>query len=170
MAQIFRRVCSVVYVDDNFENQIQFQDATLRTGTSFQIRPLFSAESALAYLTYLTLQQPEQQHSLPAFLLCDFAFQAGRGCELVAAIRFIPSYADLIIIMLSDFHHGRSIAQSYSVGVNHFLRKPLTETRLDILVKALYSCATLYPPRFESLVRLPEYLKSPEPVPAFSLT
>ena len=165
MAQSFRPNCQIIYVNDNSDDQLVFQRAVASTGTPFQVRSFFSGQPALAFLAYLKLQpiSTDRDHQAqPAFVLCDYNLRSGKGSDLVSAMRFIPSCASLPMIMWSGWHTQRSIALCYAAGANYFLSKPATQARLEIIVNALYGCATLDPPNFAGLSRLPEYQQCPE--------
>jgi CheY-like chemotaxis protein len=161
MPKFFNQNCAVVYVDDSADDHFLLQLSVRRTQTPLHIQPFFSAEPAIAYLKGEPPFEDRRVYPFPAFLLCDYDLKISLGPDLVKALRAITSCASLPIIMFSGSDDKGSVLRSYLAGANHYLCKPATPARMDILVPSLYGCAVLETPNFQSLSNLQEYQPHP---------
>ena len=159
-----RPKCSVLYIDNSADDHFLFQCAVVKSETPLHIQPFFSGEPAIAYLKDQAPFAGLSVYPYPSFVLYDHDPGSSKGDNLTSAVRAFHPSAGLPIIILSDSADDTSVANSYQTGVDHFVRKPTTSTRLAIIVQTLYDCAMSNPRDFNALTRLPEY----EPRPAAS--
>ena len=152
--------CLILHVDDDEDDRFFFQNAATRTKTPFNIQPLSSGALAIAYLKQEAPYADLAAYPPPVLILCDHNPRS-EGHDLVAAIRALALFANLPIIMFSGSEGTDGIARCYRAGADHFLRKPIDSTRLDIIVQTLYACAISTPGSFDALTRLDEYLPRP---------
>lgn len=156
--------CPIIYVDDNADDHFVFHQATRRSQTPFHIQPFYSGEPALAYLRSQPPFDDGTVYPRPHLLLCDFNLGTTCGCDLVAAIRALPTCNTLPIIVFSDSQKPDTIAQSYAAGADCFLFKPGLCADLEIMVKTLYACAVAK--NFASLLKLKGYRPPPVTIPS----
>jgi CheY-like chemotaxis protein len=149
--------CPVLYVDDSSDDRFFFQRSALQTQTPFHIQPCFCADAALAYLIGEAPFDDRLFYPWPAFILCDYDLGTSTGSDLVSDIRALPSCRALPIVIFSGVGGNDCVVKCYAAGADHFLRKPSTPDRLNIIVQTLYACATSAAGCFDALKRLEEY-------------
>jgi two-component system, chemotaxis family, chemotaxis protein CheY len=64
--------------------------------------------------------------SAPALVLVDWNMPEMDGLSFVRAVRAEPSYAPLLLMMVTTEVEMRKVAQALSVGANEYLMKPFT--------------------------------------------
>jgi chemosensory pili system protein ChpA (sensor histidine kinase/response regulator) len=93
------------------------------------------------------LQVLEQQR--PFMVLSDIEMPRMDGFELARSIRSDPQYADLPIVMITSRMAQKHREHAMSLGVNHYLGKPYSETELLGLIRdhaqAIGNAAELHP-------------------------
>ena len=153
---------TVSYIDDSSDNQSHFQKSVIRTETPLHIQPFLSAGPAMTYLHGKPPFENQNIFPLPAFLLCSADLKNSKSSDVVARIRAISTCAALPIIILGKAYDEARVSKCYAAGANHFLHKPRGPARLDVLVQALYACAALPPPSFDSLSHVFEHRRCPQ--------
>jgi CheY-like chemotaxis protein len=66
----------------------------------------------------------------PGLILLDIAMPNGNGMEACKAIRSLPDYAEVPIVMLTGYAHPRLVAAARQLGVNDFITKPFRPNAL----------------------------------------
>jgi len=148
-----KRFFTLLSVDGSRADQSLLQDAVIRTETPFHIQPLFSSRPVITYLRGDPPFDNRKIYPFPTLILCDDGLKSrkndseisGKSSDFVARIRAISSSAVFPIIMLGKSQGHDSVSQCYEAGAGHFLHKPTSSGGLDILVQALYACATSAP-------------------------
>jgi chemosensory pili system protein ChpA (sensor histidine kinase/response regulator) len=79
------------------------------------------------------LQVLEQQR--PFMVLSDIEMPRMDGFELARSIRSHPQYADLPIVMITSRIAQKHREHAMSLGVNHYLGKPYSESELLGLIR-----------------------------------
>ena len=153
--------CSVLYIDNNANDHFHFQHAVAKNDMPLHIQFFLSGEPAVAFLRDEAPFAGLSIDPYPSFILCVHDRSSSKGDELIAAVRAFHSSAALPIIILSDSGDDGSVASSYEAGADHSFRRPTTQNRLAVIVRALYACAMSNPRNFNALKRLAEYQPPP---------
>jgi len=105
--------------------------------TSAEVLGLILAEDGfhvtLASNGQQALQRLEQ--AAPDVLVTDFMMPGMNGADLVRAVRAMPAFGQLPVLMISAAPHGA--LRAYNVGYDAFLRKPFGLDRFLETVRAL---------------------------------
>jgi response regulator RpfG family c-di-GMP phosphodiesterase len=158
--------CFIVYIEDDYNDHLLFSRSAQRTKTPFYIQPFFSSEPALAYLRRETPYDDRTEYPPPWIVLCDYDLGSVKGCDIVSALRHLPECKMLPTIIFSGADRPETIFNSYAAGADHFIVKPTSSVRLDLIVQTLYKSATSNPQDFSALRELTEHRVCPAVVPA----
>lgn len=168
MSKSFWQACPAIYITDSQDEHFLVRQAAIRTETPLYIQPTFSAQPVLDYLKRKPPFEETHFYPNPAFVLCDYKLGSATGCAVCDSIRSIRGCAELPFIMFGGSGRPEVVAESYSAGADHFLRKPVDVSRYEVLVQALYVSATTG--SFEPIMQLREYRRHIEETgPAFGV-
>ncbi len=147
-------MCSVVHLDDDPNDLLLFQQAVGHAETPLLVRPFLTPNKAIAYL-----KAARSSTLPPSLLLCDYDFGDVCAPNILPLIRTESFGASLPIVILSGSVGETAVADCYKAGANHFLRKPLSLSRLQVIAATLYDCCCASD--YGALAELEEYRRRP---------
>lgn len=117
------------------------------------VEELFIVENGLSVLRFLKNLSPfqsEKDYPRPDLLLLDINMPGMDGKEVLKEIKSSPSLKALPVVMLTTSNHEQDIVESYNLGVNAYIRKPVELDKFEQVVEALgdfWLSAAYLPPR-----------------------
>ena len=113
---------TILLVEDNPDDVVLTMRAFERNKIFNEVVVAVDGEQALHYL------QPDDDGKAlrPALVLLDVNLPKVDGLEVLRRIRSHPRTATLPVVVLTTSSEERDIVQSYRLGANSFVRKPVT--------------------------------------------
>jgi two-component system response regulator len=113
---------SILLVEDNPDDVLFTVRAFERSNISNELVVAADGEQALEYL----LPADGARAPLPALVLLDVKLPKVDGLEVLRRIRSDSRTAGLPVVVLTTSSEERDIVESYRLGANSFVRKPVT--------------------------------------------
>jgi CheY-like chemotaxis protein len=118
------KLLRILYAEDSL-NDIELTLAAFKeTNLANQVDVVHNGEEALDYLFYRG-KYAGREKSTPAFVLLDLKMPKLDGIEVLKIIRNSEEYKNLPVVMLTSSQMETDVAQSYQVGANAFVVKPI---------------------------------------------
>ncbi len=112
----------ILLVEDNPDDVLFTVRAFERSNISNELVVAADGEQALEYL----LPADGARAPLPALVLLDVKLPKVDGLEVLRRIRSDSRTAGLPVVVLTTSSEERDIVESYRLGANSFVRKPVT--------------------------------------------
>jgi CheY-like chemotaxis protein len=130
------KIPRILYVEDSV-NDIEltlaaFAESNLANG----IDVVHDGEEALDYLFYRG-SYISREKTNPAFVLLDIKMPKLDGVEVLRIIRQSKEYENLPVVMLTSSKMETDILQSYKLGVNGFVVKPIDFSEFVKTIKSI---------------------------------
>jgi two-component system response regulator len=113
---------SILLVEDNPDDVVFIRRAFARNNISNEVVVATDGERALEYLLPDGTQAPLR----PALVLLDVNLPKVDGLEVLRRIRDDSRTAGLPVVVLTTSREERDIVDSYRLGANSFVRKPVS--------------------------------------------
>lgn len=114
----------ILYVEDNV-NDIELTIAAFQeSGFANTIKIAKNGEEAIDYLFYKG-KFAEREKIIPAFILLDIKMPKLDGIEVLKIIRNSEEYKNLPVVMLTSSKMESDVIESYNLGANGFVVKPI---------------------------------------------
>jgi two-component system response regulator len=125
----------ILLVEDNPDDVLLTRRAFAKNGFSNRIVVLPDGESCIQAL----LAGPDAQTPAlsPAIVLLDINLPRVGGLDVLRRIRAEQATRALPVIMLTTSREQRDIAESYRLGANSFVRKPIAFSEFLAMVRIL---------------------------------
>jgi two-component system response regulator len=124
---------TVLLVEDSPDDVLFTLRAFERNKISNEVVVAADGEQALEYL----LPADEAKALTPALVLLDVNLPKIDGLEVLRRIRSHPRTAGLPVVVLTTSNEERDIVESYRLGANSFVRKPVTFSEFVEATKVL---------------------------------
>jgi two-component system, response regulator len=126
----------ILYVEDSL-NDIEltleaFKDCNLAN----EIDVAHDGEEALDYLFYKGAYSNRERQS-PAFILLDIKMPKLDGIEVLKIIRQSEEYKNVPVVMLTSSKMESDVMQSYEMGANAFVIKPIDFSEFAKAIKTI---------------------------------
>jgi two-component system response regulator len=112
----------VLLIEDNPDDTLLTVRAFEKCGFANEVLAFSDGEAALAAL----LPDSGASDLVPAMVLLDVKLPRVGGLEVLRRLRADARTRELPVIMLSTSREQRDIVESYRLGANSFVRKPLS--------------------------------------------
>jgi CheY-like chemotaxis protein len=130
------KIAHILYAEDN-QNDIELTLAAFKEcNLANPIDIVRDGEEALNYLFYRA-QYVKRRKSNPIFILLDLKMPKLDGIEVIKIIRKTDEYKNLPVVMLTSSQMETDIVQSYEVGANAFVIKPVDFTEFIKVIKGI---------------------------------
>jgi chemotaxis family two-component system response regulator Rcp1 len=141
------RPLEIFLVEDNPGDVLLTQEALRGAKVLNRLTVASNGEEALAILRR---EGKHAQAARPDLILLDLNMPRLSGLEVLTAIRTDPELASLPVVMLTSSAAERDVADSYALGVNCYVTKPVDIEQFLTVVRSVeqfwFSVVTL-PPR-----------------------
>ncbi|MFB9885346.1 response regulator [Balneatrix alpica] len=111
---------TILLVEDNPDDELLTRRALLKNNISNKVVTVRDGQQALDYFSAL-----DHSHPLPVLVLLDLNLPALNGHEVLKYLRQHQRTRTLPVVVLTTSNEEADINQSYSLGANSFVRKPV---------------------------------------------
>ncbi|MFT3737894.1 MAG: response regulator [Breznakibacter sp.] len=139
----------ILYAEDN-SNDVELTLAGFaEINLVNHIDVVHDGEEVLDYLFYRG-KYSDRQSGMPAFLLLDLKMPKLDGIEVLRTLRQSEEYASLPVVMLTSSQLENDVCESYKIGVNGYVVKPIDFADFMKAIKGIgYYWAILNTPPFQ---------------------
>ena len=127
---------SILLVEDSDEDYMAFTRALRDTVVTVSLPRCTRGEEALDYL-YRRGSHQKRANGNPAVMLLDLKLPKVNGFEVLQQIRADESLKMMPVVVLTSSHEERDLVQSYKLGVNAYVVKPVDFHQFVNAVKEL---------------------------------
>jgi CheY-like chemotaxis protein len=126
----------ILYAEDS-TNDVELTLAAFKESNfANQIDVVKDGEEALDYLFYRG-KYSQRERLMPSFALLDLKMPKVDGIEVLKAIRNSVEYKTLPVVILTSSQMESDVYQSYQLGVNAFVVKPIDFTDFVKAIKSI---------------------------------
>lgn len=125
----------ILLVEDNPDDELLTVRTLRRTNIANEIVVARNGEEALQYLEQIAAGGDEG--ALPTVVLLDLKLPKVSGLEVLARIRATAFTRLLPVVVLTSSSEDRDIVESYSLGANSYVRKPVAFDQFTQAVRQL---------------------------------
>ena len=129
-----RRPVPILLADDDAEDRGFARDALAASRLKNELFVVEDGQDLLDYLRRVGRYTDPAVSPRPGLILLDLKMPRKSGLEALAEIKNDPSLRRIPIVVLTTSGADEDISRSYDLGVNSFIRKPVT---FDGLVEAV---------------------------------
>lgn len=124
----------ILMAEDDIEDQMLVRDAFREAHLSNRLETVSNGEQLIAYLR---CSGPYQAASRPDLILLDLNMPRMDGREALELIKSHADFKTIPVVVLTTSGADEDIVRSYDLGVNSYIRKPVTFEKLVKVVSAL---------------------------------
>ncbi|PDW02183.1 response regulator [Candidatus Viridilinea mediisalina] len=125
----------LLLVEDNLDDELLTTRSLRKAGILNELVVKRNGEEALIHLNQLATDQ--DPFALPTVVLLDLKLPKVNGLELLQHIRATPFLQLLPVVILTSSSEERDIVESYSLGANSYVRKPVKFDQFSEAVRQL---------------------------------
>ncbi len=115
----------ILLVEDNPSDIALTQRAFAKSRIANELVIAEDGQEALSYLFATGKHTDRDVTQLPALVLLDLKLPLVDGLEVLQQIRLDPRTNRLPVVILTTSNEEQDVAQSYDLGANSFIRKPV---------------------------------------------
>jgi two-component system cell cycle sensor histidine kinase/response regulator CckA len=130
-------VPTILLVENDPHGVALTQRAIRKTELSVSLQLVSDGEQAVAYLNGENEYADRARYPLPELILLDMQLPGKSGLEVVAWLRKQPQLATLRVVMLTAPRQPDAIRDTFGLGANTYLLKPVTPEALSDLLCTL---------------------------------
>lgn len=123
----------IVLIEDNPDDAELTRRAFVKNGFPNEVVVLDDGEKCLAVL----LPDGDKPAIAPALVLLDINLPKVNGLQLLRRLREDERTRHLTVVILTTSTETRDLVDSYRLGANSFVRKPLSFVQFEAMVKTL---------------------------------
>jgi len=127
----------ILYAEDDEEDRMLVEDALAESRLANELHFVRDGEELMDYLRRQGEYEGLSGSPLPGLILLDLNMPKKDGREALAEIKADPELRRVPVVVLTTSGAEEDIVRSYDLGVNSFIRKPVTFESLVDLVNAL---------------------------------
>lgn len=127
----------ILLVEDNPDDELLTIRSLRRSNITNEIIVTRNGEEALNYLFGLGSWAGREMSDTPAVVLLDLKLPKVDGLEVLRRIRADERTKLLPIVMLTSSSEERDIIESYQLGANSYVRKPVDFEQFSLAVRQL---------------------------------
>ena len=116
---------TILLVEDNPSDVGLTQRALAKSRIANQLVTAGDGQEALDYLFAAAKHTGREVSNLPALVLLDLKLPGIDGLEVLRQIRLDPRTSRLPVVILTTSKEEQDVAQSYDLGANSYIRKPV---------------------------------------------
>lgn len=138
---------SILIADDDADDRELIKAAFDENSTQHQVNFVENGEELLFYLMRKGQYADKTLHPFPQIILLDLNMPKKDGREALKEIKTDPLFKSIPVIILTTSMEEKDIANSYELGVNSYIIKPVTYAGLvevtSVLSKYWFEIAEL---------------------------
>jgi len=116
---------TILLVEDNPNDEALTIRSLSKAGVANSVVVTRDGEEALDYLFATGAHADRDPSHLPAVVLLDLKLPKVDGLQVLEKIRSSPSTRALPVVVLTSSDEERDRTESYNLGVNSYVRKPI---------------------------------------------
>ena len=132
-----RNCITILMADDDEEDRMMAKEAWEESHLANELRFVEDGEELMEYLQRRGKYAAPEDSPRPALILLDLNMPKKDGREALREIKADVELRRIPIVVLTTSKSKEDILQSYDVGVNSYITKPVTFEGLVQLVKSL---------------------------------
>ncbi len=125
--------CKILLVEDNADDEILCLRALKKNNITSEV---FVARDGAEALDYLFVENGDTSE-LPHLVLLDLKLPKINGLQVLARLRANPRTELLPVVMLTTSIEESDLVESYKLGVNSYIRKPVDFAEFTEVVRQL---------------------------------
>ena len=130
------RAVEILYVEDDIADVELTMVALQDSGVANRIHVARDGVEALDYL-FCRGKHADRDFSVPKVVLLDLKLPKVGGLEVLQAIRNDPRTRMLPVVILTSSREQRDLVDSYKLGVNSFIQKPVDFEQFNQTIRQL---------------------------------
>lgn len=149
--RIKARIVPILLVEDN-QDDIELTGKALRKGKIYNhLYIVKDGKEAIDFLFHRGIYKKKSKAPVPGIILLDINLPKIDGIEVLRQIKNHPKLKRIPVIILTTSKRDQDIIQSYNLGVNSYIQKPVDFDKFMETVKniELYWILTNTPPILE---------------------
>lgn len=124
-------VVTILLAEDDPDDRMLTTRALERNGLPLNVRTVADGEELMDYLQRRGAYEGEDSAPRPALILLDLNMPRKDGREALAEIKADRGLRRIPVVVLTTSEADQDIRQSYDLGVNAFVTKPVTFEKLS---------------------------------------
>ena len=127
---------TIMVAEDDADDQMMIVRALKKHGI-YHVHTAWDGEELLESLRQSTAVIAESASSHPVFILLDLNMPRKSGREALREIKLDPTLRQIPVVVLTTSASETDILESYDVGANAYITKPVKYTELEEAMGAL---------------------------------
>lgn len=127
---------SLVIADDDPDFRLLIREALVDAGYIGNIHEVEDGQALLDFLLRTDSEVPETRVR-PMLILCDLHMPRKGGFDVISEVRAHPDLKAIPVVLMTTSEAEEDIYQSYALGVNSFITKPVSYPDLVEKLKTL---------------------------------
>jgi len=128
---------TILLAEDDPDDRMLTTRALTRNGLVLDVRTVADGEELMDYLHHRGDYRASDSAPRPAIILLDLNMPRKDGREALAEIKTDPVLRRIPVVVLTTSEADQDVQQSYDLGVNAFVTKPVTFDRLSDAIRIL---------------------------------
>ena len=128
---------TILLADDDLEDRMLIEHAFKAGDFLYDLRFVQDGEEVMDYLNRCGDYVDSSKSPRPNLILLDLNMPRKNGWEALREIKSSPDFRKIPVVILTTSQNEEDITQSYELGVNSFITKPVTYEALIDLIKTL---------------------------------
>ena len=127
----------ILYAEDDEEDRMLIEDALEESKLANELHFVVDGEDLMDYLYRRSGYEKYRDMPYPGLILLDLNMPKKDGREALKEIKSDPKLRHIPVIVLTTSKAEEDIIRSYDLGVNSFIKKPVTFESLVEIIKTL---------------------------------
>lgn len=127
----------ILLIEDNADDVELAVHALRREGLANEIVVLRDGEEALEFCFAKGRFDDRSVHELPRLVLLDLKLPKVTGLEVLRELKQDPRTQAIPIVVMTSSQEERDLIESYRLGVNAYVQKPVDFDKFRLMVKEL---------------------------------
>ena len=128
---------NILLANDNEDVCLLVEEALREVSQNVVLYSVENGEEVLKYLYHREKYEQPHTFPIPHLILMDLNMPKMNGKEAIAVIKNDPQFKTIPIVIFTTSHDELDIINSYNLGVNSFIVKPVTFEKLVEILKIL---------------------------------
>jgi len=131
------RLTSILLVEDNPDDEVLTVRALKQHRVANEITVARDGAEAIAYFAGAADRKARGETPLPQVMLLDLKLPKVDGLEVLQHVRKNPETRLLPVVVLTSSREERDLVESYRLGANSYIRKPVDFNQFSEAVRQL---------------------------------
>jgi len=131
------KIISILMAEDDEDDRQMAKEALQESRLANHLRFVFDGEELMDYLYHRGRYADPASSPRPGLILLDLNMPRKDGREALREIKSDPELRRIPVVVLTTSDAEEDIIRSYDLGVNSFIKKPVTFSGMVEIMKAL---------------------------------